>query len=85
MKVEPSAWRTSDLVRYETARDVAGSALALLFRLADTGLIELSAAVEESAALRQDLVAVNGFDRDDVDAFIDRVDARIAELKGIGR
>ena len=77
----PSAWRANDAMRFEVAREAANTATALLFKLADTGAIDLPSAVAEAAGIRRDLLSVDGFDRDKVDSLIRRLNERIAELE----
>jgi hypothetical protein len=85
MTLDPSAWRADDSVAFDAAREVVSTATAVLFNLADTGVLDLPAAVAEARKLRRSLLSVDGFDREAVDGFIRRLDDRVAELKGLQR
>jgi hypothetical protein len=81
----PTAWRANDSVQYETAREVANGATANLLGLAGTGSIDLPTALAEATTIRRALLSVDGFDRQSVDDFIRRLEARVAELKEFRR
>lgn len=82
MTLEPSAWRASDAVLFEVAREAASDAIAKLFRLSDTGAIDPTAAVDEAAAIRLDLVDIDGFDREAVESFLRRTADRLQPFSG---
>jgi len=83
MAHELSAWRASDAVRFEAARDSADTSTALVFDLADSGRLTLAEAVHEARAIRLDLLSIDGFERDAIDGFIERLEGRIAALKAL--
>lgn len=80
MTLEPSAWRANDSVAYDAARDAANTATAMLFDRVDVGTVELADAVSEAAAIRREVLRIDGFDRAAVDDLARRLSDRIAEL-----
>jgi len=81
MNTETPRWRVNDTVAYDVMRETATALQAQLLELART---DNDAAVEttraEAAAIRDDVFAVDGYDRAAIDAQTKRFTARLAEL-----
>ncbi len=71
-----SAWRVNDVVAYDRLREAVTSRTALLLGSA----LPHDVARAEVIQLRRDVLAVDGFDRADVDEFARRIDDRIRDL-----
>ena len=82
MTEQRSAWRANDVVAYETMREAANTAIALLLRLSDEGAILPGRAHSEAAEIRRELFQVDGYDRDAVNAARAALEERIAALSG---
>ena len=80
MALEPSVWRTNDAVQFDVARESISAATATLFELADREVVELAYAVAEARDIRVELLSIDGFDRQALDDFIDRVGQRVARV-----
>lgn len=85
MSLESSPWRADDVVRCEVAREIVNTATAALFELAEFGAIERTKAAAEARQIRLDLLSVDGYDREAVDDFIERLTAQIAALEAAGQ
>lgn len=81
MTFEPSEWRASDAVTYELAHDALNTLTSLLLAQAASDQARRSDAGAEAANTRQEFLALDGFDRDTLDAFVVRVRARIDEIR----
>lgn len=75
---EMSAWRVNDVVAYDRLREAATSLTAVLLSSALPG----DAAQAEVIQLRRDLLAVDGFNRADIDELAGSVSERIRDLTG---
>ncbi|WP_457100677.1 hypothetical protein [Microbacterium sp. P5_E9] len=82
---ESSAWRAGDAAAYEAARDAANTLTALLFAVSDADALEPALAIIEAQRIQLDLLSINAFDRADVDALLERLNERVAELSGLLR
>lgn len=75
------AWRPGDIVAYDTMRETAATVTAHLVQLTRSADPSRAAAArEEIAEVRAAVLRVNGFDRAAVDAQMDKLEARLAEL-----
>ena len=77
MMLGTSAWRTNDAVRCNLAREVLNSATAKLFEAAERGELDIDAAATQAASLRLELLAIDGFDRQAIDGFVNEVNIRV--------
>ncbi|WP_243076417.1 hypothetical protein [Microbacterium sp. SS28] len=82
MIADRSAWRANDAVAYDALSDAASAAIATLFQLADEGILELTQAVREATEIRREVLDVDGYDRDAVDAERESLEQRTSELRG---
>lgn len=80
MTLEPSAWRTNDAVQFNVAREALNRATATLFEAADRGELDIDVAVTQAASLRLKLLAIDGFDRQAVDRFVDEINGRVGRF-----
>jgi len=77
-----SAWRVSDAVAFEAMRESSAKLTARLLEVAQSAGDDASAARNELLNVRGDAVAVDGFDRNAVDALAARFDERLRDLEG---
>lgn len=80
MVADRSAWRASDVVAYAGLRDAAGTAIAMLFRLADEGSLSSAQAIGEAADIRRELFDVDASDRVAIETVLRALEQRLAEL-----
>lgn len=79
--MQTSAWRTSDLVTYERARESVNELVGLLFGLAREGGLDNDRATQEVTSIRNDILEA-GFDRERASRVLAVVESRLSELKG---
>jgi hypothetical protein len=77
MAVEQSLWHVNDVVAYDLMRETANSVQARLIDLARNGDM---AAARELAEVRRATLAVDGYDRAAVDAYMQHLRQRDTEL-----
>ncbi|KQP73514.1 hypothetical protein ASF40_20490 [Microbacterium sp. Leaf288] len=77
---EPSAWRANDVVAYDSLRETANAAIAILLRLSTTGAMSETESLSAAREIRQGVLGVDGFDRAQVDWQRALLDERLAEL-----
>ena len=82
MTGQGSAWRASDAATFDIAREAANTAVAAVLRLADDGAMLHDYALAEASAIRSELVEIDPYNRREVDALLERLTNRIAELSG---
>lgn len=82
MVADRSAWRASDVVAYDGLRDAVAGAVATVFRFADEGVLAPAQASHEAVEIRRELLDVDGYDRDAIEAARAALNQRIAELTG---
>lgn len=76
-----SPWRVNDAVAYDRMRDTATALWGLLLASARAGGPESSAARQELAALRDETLGVDAYDRNAVAALTTRLEDRIREFR----
>ena len=77
MATEQSLWHVNDVVAYDVMRELAGSVQSRLLELARDGD---ESARAELIDLRRSTIAVDGYDRAAVEAFMRRLQQRETEL-----
>jgi len=80
-----SAWRTNDVVTYDTMRAAANRLAAALVAEARHTDRAARQARAELAQLRQDVANVDGYDRAAVLTLRDRIEAQLHELEDRGQ
>ncbi|MGN6221406.1 MAG: hypothetical protein ACTHNQ_18055 [Microbacterium sp.] len=81
MPAVTSAWRANDVVAYDAMRTAATRLTAALLSHARRTDHAAERARDELIRLREDVAAVDGYDRTAVIALKDRIQARLRELE----